>query len=76
MSRSEPPARTVRVRTVVAVVLAVLALTFVFQNTGSKSIRFLFWSTSMPAWIWLLVVFVAGVVAGSLFPWFRRRARR
>ncbi|TCJ00597.1 LapA family protein [Aeromicrobium sp. IC_218] len=76
MTRSEPTARTVRVRTVVAVVLALLALTFVFQNTESKSVRFLFWSTSMPAWIWLLVVFAAGVVAGSLFPWFRRRTRR
>lgn len=76
MARSEPTVRTVRVRTVVAVVLALLALTFVFQNTESKDVRFLFWSTSMPAWIWLLVVFAAGVVAGLLLPRFRRRARR
>jgi len=76
MTRGEPAARTVRVRTVVAAVLVVLALTFVFQNTESKSIRFLFWQTSMPAWIWLLVVFVVGAAVGSVFPWFRRRSGR
>nr|WP_246087067.1 hypothetical protein [Nocardioides humi] len=27
----------------------------------------------MPAWIWLLVVFAAGLAVGSLFPWLHRR---
>jgi uncharacterized integral membrane protein len=46
---------------------------FALQNTGEKHVRFLFWSWSMPAWIWLLVIFAAGVVVGSIFPWLRRR---
>jgi uncharacterized integral membrane protein len=54
-------------------VIGVLALVFVLQNTAQKHVRFLFWSWSMPAWIWLLVIFVAGVVVGSIFPWLRRR---
>jgi len=30
----------------------------------------------MPAWIWLVVIFAAGVVVGSVFPWLRRRYGR
>lgn len=60
-------------RTVVAAVLVVLALVFVFQNTSSRRVHLLFWSVSLPTWIWLLVIFVAGVAAGSLFPWLRKK---
>ncbi|UYM07328.1 LapA family protein [Solicola gregarius] len=63
----------IRPKTVIGVVIAVLALVFVFQNTGKGQVDFLFWSVSMPAWIWLLVIFAAGVVVGSNFPWLRRR---
>jgi len=60
-------------KTIGAVVVAVLALVFVFQNTGKGKVDFLFWTISMPAWIWLIVIFAAGVVVGSLFPWLRRK---
>jgi uncharacterized integral membrane protein len=60
-------------KVVAALGVGVLALVFVLQNTGQKHIRFLFWSWSMPAWIWLVVMFAAGVVVGSIFPWLRRR---
>lgn len=62
-------------RSIVAIVLAALLLIFIFQNTKSGSIRVFFWTLSMPAWIWLLVVIVIGVAIGSLFPWFRRKKR-
>jgi hypothetical protein len=29
----------------------------------------------MPAWVWFLLLLVLGVVAGSLFPWFRPRKK-
>jgi uncharacterized integral membrane protein len=58
-----------------AAVVAVLALIFVFQNTDKGRVHFLFWTISMPAWIWLLIIFAAGVVVGSLFPWLRRRKK-
>lgn len=73
MAEQTTQSKTVSPRLVVALLLALVALVFVFQNTASKDVRFLFWSTSMPAWVWLLAVFVAGVVVGSLFPWFRRK---
>jgi uncharacterized integral membrane protein len=60
-------------KTIAAITAGVLAAVFVLQNTDEKHVRFLFWSWSMPAWIWLLVIFAAGVVVGSMFPWLRRR---
>ncbi len=57
---------------VVGAILLVLALIFVFQNTARGRVNVLFWHASLPAWIWLLVIFLIGVVVGSLFPWLRR----
>jgi uncharacterized integral membrane protein len=73
MAESASESRTVRVRTVVAAILVVLALVFVVQNTSSRRVHFLFWSMSLPTWIWLLVIFVVGVAVGSLFPWLRKK---
>ncbi|MDN5790604.1 MAG: LapA family protein [Micrococcales bacterium] len=73
--RSAAGSRQISVRTVIAAVIVVLALIFVFQNTGSGRVSFLFWEFNAPAWIWLVIVFAAGVAVGSVFPWFRRRKR-
>jgi len=56
-----------------AAVIVVLALTFVFQNTATGRVDFLFWSIEAPAWLWLLIIFLAGALAGWLFG---RRGRR
>ena len=60
-------------RVIGTIVIAVLALVFVFQNTGRGQVQFLFWTVTAPAWAWLLMIFVAGLIVGSLFPWLRRR---
>lgn len=69
------PSKPIRIRpkAVVGVVIAVLALVFVFQNTAEGRVDFLFWNITLPTWIWLLVIFAAGVVVGSIFPWLRGR---
>lgn len=64
---------TISPRLVAGVVVAVLALIFVFQNTGRGTVQFFFWDIDAPAWLWLLVLFAAGVVVGSMFPWLRRK---
>jgi len=61
---------------VAAAALGVLATVFVFQNTAKGQVNVLFWSIRMPAWIWLLAVFLAGVAVGSMLPWLRRRFGR
>ncbi|MGH9117878.1 MAG: lipopolysaccharide assembly protein LapA domain-containing protein [Acidimicrobiales bacterium] len=60
-------------KVVVGGALGLLALVFIFQNTARGRVEFLFWDFEAPAWLWLLVIFVAGVVVGSIWPWFRRR---
>ncbi|GAA1542965.1 hypothetical protein GCM10009803_24130 [Microbacterium ginsengiterrae] len=57
----------------IAIVITIAALAFVFSNVSPATLRFLFIEFTMPAWAWFLAVLVAGVVIGSLFPWFRRR---
>lgn len=74
--RTDRRSDTVSPRLVVGIVLAILALVFVFQNTGKGRVNFLFWRFDAPAWTWLVLIFVVGVVVGSIFPWFRRNRRR
>lgn len=59
----------VNVRTITAAVIVVLALIFVFSNTATATLRFLGLHWAMPGWIWFIVLFAAGVTAGSLWPW-------
>lgn len=63
------------VKIILAIVVAIAALSFVFSNVAPATLRFLFLEFTMPAWGWFLAVLAAGVVIGSLFPWFRPRKR-
>ncbi|HPZ34655.1 MAG TPA: hypothetical protein PLN73_05525 [Microbacteriaceae bacterium] len=63
-------------KAIIAIVIAVVSLAFVFSNTAEASLHFLGLSFTMPAWGWFLAVLIAGVVIGSLFPWLRPRRRR
>lgn len=71
--RRLPP--LLRPKVVVAGVLALLALVFILQNAGTRRVELLFWDVSAPSWLWMVVLFGAGVVVGSVFPWFRRRPK-
>lgn len=62
-------------KAILAIVIAIAALTFVFSNVSSATLRFLVFQFTMPAWAWFLVVLLAGVAIGSLFPWFRPRKK-
>jgi uncharacterized integral membrane protein len=75
MSERSTERRSINWKVVGAIVVAVLALIFILQNTATRRVHFLFWSTSMPVWIWLVIIFAAGVVVGSALPWLRRRRR-
>jgi uncharacterized integral membrane protein len=63
-------------RVITGIVLGILGLIFVFQNTHSGRINVFFWHVTLPSWVWLLILFVVGVIVGSFFPWLRRSARR
>jgi uncharacterized integral membrane protein len=67
--------RQISPKAIVGIVLVVLVLIFVFQNTASRRVHLYFWDLDLPAWIWLVGVLAIGFVVGSLFPWFRRRPK-
>jgi putative membrane protein len=58
-------------KTVIFVILAVLILLFVIQNTQVVETRFLVWTISMSRSLLLLGTFIVGVVAG----WLLRRPK-
>jgi uncharacterized integral membrane protein len=58
-------------KTVIFVILAVLILLFVIQNTQAVETRFLVWTISMSRSLLLLGTFIIGVIAG----WLVRRPR-
>ena len=58
-------------KTIVFVILAVLILLFVIQNTQVVETRFLIWTISMSRSLLLLGTFIIGVIAG----WLVRRAK-
>jgi uncharacterized integral membrane protein len=58
-------------KTIVFVILAVLILLFVIQNTQVVETRFLVWTISMSRSLLLLGTFIIGVIAG----WLVRRPR-
>jgi lipopolysaccharide assembly protein A len=66
-------ARRLATRHWLAIVLVVLAVIFVVQNTVRHEIHFLWVSVEAATWLVLIVVFLAGVVTGLLL---RRRRRR
>jgi uncharacterized integral membrane protein len=45
-----------------------MALLFIFQNVATVEIQFLFWSTSMPRSLMILLILLTGMLIG----WFLR----
>lgn len=61
---------------VLAGLLLVIALIFIFSNLTKATLSFLGISLSMPGWVWFLALLAVGVVIGSLFPWLRPRRHK
>ena len=59
-------------RRIIGAVVAIVALVFILQNSNSVHVDFLAWNFDLPLVVWLLLVFGAGFVVGSFFPWFHR----
>jgi uncharacterized integral membrane protein len=59
---------------IIAAIIAVVAVLFIFQNTNRGHFHFLWFDFQAPVWIWLLLVFAGGVATGLLIA--SRRAKR
>ncbi|MHA3684687.1 hypothetical protein ACXR2T_11105 [Leucobacter sp. HY1910] len=60
---------------VVSLVILAAALIFIFSNRGTATLHFLSFQFVAPGWAWFLVLLAAGVVIGSIFPWFRKKKK-
>lgn len=75
MSSTGTPAKSsngLSPKSIVAAVIAVVALVFVFQNTSETKVKFLGFTITTWAWLMYLCLFVAGVLVGLLLAWMRR----
>jgi uncharacterized integral membrane protein len=62
-------------RAIAAIIIGVIALIFIFQNTRDARVDVLFWHSNRALWLWLLIVFAGGFIVGSIYPWFHRRRK-
>jgi lipopolysaccharide assembly protein A len=60
-------------RTIVALVLSLLALTFALQNTETIDLHFLLWDVPMKVGFAVGVPFIVGVFVGLLLSWRRQK---
>ena len=60
-------------RQTIAAVIAVVALVFILQNRRTAHFSFLVLNFEAPVWVWLTVIFGAGVATGYLIA--HRRAK-
>lgn len=74
-SNSSSSSPAVSGKAIIAIILSIAALTFVFSNVAPATLRFQFLQFTMPAWGWFLAVLIAGVIIGSMLPWFRPRKK-
>jgi uncharacterized integral membrane protein len=59
---------------IIAGLIVIAALLFIFQNTQTGDFHFLFFDFKAPKWLWLSAIFAAGFLAGWLFS--RHRASK
>jgi lipopolysaccharide assembly protein A len=59
-----------------AIVIAVIALVFIVQNSQEVEVDFIVATTSTPLFFILLITFLAGFLAGWLWPHVRRDRKR
>jgi uncharacterized integral membrane protein len=54
-------------RQIIAAIIVIAALLFIFQNDNSGHFHFLWFDFQAPVWFWMLIVFAGGVATGLLF---------
>ncbi len=58
-----------KIRLAAAIGLALVALIWILQNSGSVETKFLFFSITMPQPALLAITFLAGIATGILLAW-------
>jgi uncharacterized integral membrane protein len=57
-----------KTKVVIIILLAVLLIVFVLQNTETVNINFFFWDLTIPRALLLFVCFAVGLIIGLIIP--------
>jgi uncharacterized integral membrane protein len=68
-----PESRTRHYRLVAILVLIVLLMLVVWQNSEATRLRLLFFSAELPLMVWLALFLVIGLMLGIALMWTHRR---
>ncbi|MET7647970.1 LapA family protein [Streptomyces sp. NPDC005426] len=58
---------------IIVILIAVLSVVFIVENTEEVQVRLIVPLVTMPLYVWLIVMFLAGMACGAYA--FRRRSR-
>ena len=74
----EPMSSGVQVtpRMIIAGVALILAVIFIAQNTDDQTLEFLWFEVTMPLWVFMLTMLVAGALIGQGIVYARARNKR
>lgn len=61
---------------IVTLLVLVVAVIFVVQNTDSASLTFLGFDFTMPLWLLFVISLIMGAILGSVGRWYMARRRR
>ncbi|WP_313810384.1 hypothetical protein [Glutamicibacter sp.] len=61
---------------ILALILALIALLFVFSNTETMTLSFVGIDIALPGWLWFIALLAIGFVVGSITPWFRSKKKQ
>jgi uncharacterized integral membrane protein len=61
---------------IISIIILVLFLIFIFQNSTSITVRFLLYQVKMPTVILLVFIFALGVLTGIFVPYTFKKKRK
>jgi lipopolysaccharide assembly protein A len=66
--QGESQGRSISAKVVIWIVVAVIALVLILQNTNKTKVHILFWDVTTGLWFLLVIVFALGLLVGWLLP--------
>lgn len=64
-----------KTKVIIIILLAVLLIVFVLQNTEIVNVNFVFWDLSIPRALLLFVCFAMGLIIGLIIPSSRKKKK-
>ena len=65
-----------KAKTIIVLIMTILALIVIFQNTEVVAFQILFWQFSMSRIIWLLIMLLVGFITGYVVGTLKRAGDR